>query len=158
MLQHGYGETTLIWLYDIHRLVAQKGERIDWNLVISQAKEFKWSYAVYSALSRIQSGFDTPIPGEVLSNLKVSTEGRINRIVENWSLPVKTRTIEEGRKLAAMNWNDRMKLIAALLFPSPDYIYWRYKPNRSWILPFCYLIRWKDILADGIKTIPYIFR
>ncbi len=158
MLQHGSGETSLIWLYDIHKLALQKGEKIDWNLVITQAKVFKWSAAVYGALTQIQYIFNTPIPLVVLTDLKDTEDGKINRLVEIKSIPTKTRTIEEGKKLAAMNWHDRFKFAAALLFPSPDYIRWRYKPKHSWALSFCYLIRWKDILLDGLKTIIFIIR
>ncbi len=55
MLQHGLGNTQLIWLFDIHRRVVHQKHQIDWNLVVNQAKVFEWEYAVYSALTQTQS-------------------------------------------------------------------------------------------------------
>ncbi len=67
MLQHGLGDTSLIWLYDIHRLVVRQGSQMDWKLIILQSKNLNWDPAVFSALTLTQSLFDTPVPGEVLS-------------------------------------------------------------------------------------------
>jgi hypothetical protein len=77
-------------------------------------------------------------------------------MVEIKSIPARTRMLQEGRKLAAMNWKDRLNFTTALLFPTPDYIRWRYEPLSNWFLPFYYLIRWKDIFLDGLRTIIYL--
>jgi hypothetical protein len=64
--------------------------------------------------------------------------------------------LQEGRKLAAMNWKDRLRFTTALLFHSFDYIRWRYEPKSNWVLPLCNFIRWKDIILDGFRTIIYL--
>jgi hypothetical protein len=42
MLQHGGRDVSLRWLYDLDRLERVHAERLDWELLLSQAKIFEW--------------------------------------------------------------------------------------------------------------------
>ena len=139
VLQHGVGDTQLLWLYDIHRLVVLHGDQIDWNLMLLKAKKFNWETSLSSALTLMQSLFETPIPGEVLSILKDSSDVTMDELLQIKSAPPQTRIQAELHKLAGLDWNARLRLVPALLIPSPEYMRWRYRPERSWTLPYYYL-------------------
>ena len=158
VLLHGLGDTQLIWLYDIHALVEKMGEVIDWRLVSDQAKIYNWSDAVNAALTKVQGMFDTDIPSEVLSDLEYFSDERLRALIDIKSAPIETRMVEELYKLIGMSWRGRIKFVSALVFPSPDFMRWRYQPSRSLTLPFFYLVRWKDIFIDGLKSLPHFFR
>ena len=153
MLQHGLREIQLIWLYDIHKLVVQHGSQIDWKFVILQAKKMNWDPALFSALKLSKALFNTPIPSDVLSILINSSKIELNDIINIKSTPTETRMMSEWRKLNKMKWNARIRLVSALLFPSPAYMRWRYRTHQSWTLPYFYIRRWIGILMDGANTL-----
>jgi hypothetical protein len=62
--------------------VDKVGDKVDWGLVKTQTKTFDWSFAVFSALSRIQSLFNTAIPTGILLNLESNSYGKVGRMVE----------------------------------------------------------------------------
>jgi hypothetical protein len=44
----------------------------------------------------------------------------------------------------------RLRLLAALIFPSPAYMRWRYKVRRGW-LPLYYARRWLEISGEFVR-------
>ena len=158
VLQHGLGDMSLIWLYDIHRLILQNNSEIDWNLIESKTKSFNWEVVVYTALSLVKSFFETPVTEETLSKFEKYSDEKIYKLIQDRTDFPKTRMISEWRKLKTMNWHDRFRLAAALLFPTKEYMMWRYRLKNSWSLPYYYIYRWVDILKDGIRTIFLITR
>jgi len=152
MLQHGSRNTALRWYYDTDRLIRQYADRMDWDLLISQARAFEWMSAAEALFSKTVEFFDTPIPESVLDQLRKSQDRHVDRIVDLQNQPI-THTHEEFQKLKFLDWLGRIRLILALIAPSPAYMRWRYGVKDVWLLPFYYLNRWWVILKDAIRTL-----
>jgi len=152
MLQHGGRNTSLRWLYDLDRLFRVYPERIDWNLLLSQARIFEWSSAVSAALSQTVALFGTPIPQKVLADLSKHSDRNMKRVATMQNQPA-THTLEEYQKLKSLNGYGRFKLVLALIAPGPAYMRWRYGLKTSWVLPAWYLFRWWGIFKDAVQTV-----
>jgi hypothetical protein len=151
MLQHGGHTVPLRWEYDIDQLLCAYVGRLDWELLLSQARAFAWGSALRAALARTQEYFDTPIPTDRLVQLSQFTDRHTDLVALKQTRPA-THILEEGLKLLSLNWAGRLRLVWALLFPSPAYMRWRYQFHGSWALPWYYLARWGGILKDGFRT------
>lgn len=151
MLQHGGHTVPLRWEYDMDQLVRTYSSRLDWDLLLSQARAFEWTSALQAALARARESFDTPIPPEVLVRLEHNTDRHANLVALKQTRPA-THILEERLKLLSLNWVGRLRLVWALLLPSPAYMRWRYQFKEVWRLPGYYLLRWGGILKDGLRT------
>jgi hypothetical protein len=151
MLQHGGHAVPLRWEYDIDQLLRAYAGCLDWELLFSQARAFAWGSALGAALVRVQEYFDTPIPADILARLESITDQHAGLVALKQTRPV-THILEERLKLLSLNWHGRMRLVRALLFPSPAYMRWRYQFQGFWPLPWYYLARWGGILKDGFQT------
>jgi len=152
MLQHGGRSSPLRWFYDLHLLIRYYDSRVDWNLLLSQARVFEWSSALAAALTQTQTCFDTPIPVHVRAALLTASD-RHQDLVEQLQDKPATRILDEGHKLRALNWPGRIRLVLALVAPSPAYMVWRYQLTSKWQTPRFYIVRWWGILVDGVRTV-----
>lgn len=151
MLQHGGHTVPLRWEYDLDQLMRAYAARLDWELLLSQARAFEWTSALQAALMRAREYFETPIPLDAHNKLTQSTDRHAGLVARKQTRPA-THILEEHLKLSSLNWNGRLRLLWALLFPSPAYMRWRYKFKDGWRLPGYYLLRWGGILKDGLRT------
>ena len=151
ILKHGE-HVPLRWYYDLDLLVRFYGTRIDWDLLLSQAKNFEWSSALSAALLQTHSYFDTPIPDRILARLSESSDRYSSWIALRQEKPA-TRILEELRYFKVMNWYGRIFKIAGLVIPSPSYMRWRYKLKSLWLVPVYYPFRWWGIIQDATRTV-----
>ena len=152
MLQHGGRLAPLRWFHDLDLLIRHYGSRIDWELLLSQAREFEWGSALEAALAETQAVFATPIPDHVRASL-LNTTDRHRALVELRQVAPATHTLEERQKLMTLNWRGRIHLATALIAPCPAYMIWRYGLKSRWLVPVYYPVRWWGILRDGLKTL-----
>ena len=152
MLQHGGKNAPLRWFYDLDRLICHYNGRMDWDLLLSQAKIFEWGSALDAALSQTYAYFDTPIPDHVRATLSESSDRHRQLVALKQTRPA-THILEEQQKLLSLNWYGRFRLVLALIAPTPAYMRWRYQFKNSWLLPAWYLFRWWGILKDAIHTV-----
>jgi len=152
MLQHGGQNTPLRWLYDIDLLVRRYHDRLDWDLLLSQARKFEWGSALEAALAQTTEYFATPIPDPARAALKGISDRHRDLVALKQTRP-ETHLLLESRKLASLNGYGRFRLALALAFPSPAYMRWRYTPANGWLLPVYYLFRWWGIFKDACRTL-----
>lgn len=152
MLQHGARNTSLRWFYDLDRLIRVHARRMDWELLLAQARQFEWGSAVSAALSQTVKFFGTPVPGHVLGGLSGISDRNTDLLTIYQGQPA-THTLEEYQKLKFLSWQARIRMVLALIVPSPAYMRWRYGLKNYWILPAYYPYRWWGILKDGIQTL-----
>jgi hypothetical protein len=152
MLQHGGKKAPLRWFYDLDLLIRFYQKRLDWDLLLAQARRFEWGSALDAALSQTYKYFNTPIPDHVSCNLSKDSD-RHQALVAYLQIPPATHVLEERQKLLSLNGYARVRLFLALLVPGPAYMRWRYQLNSSWALPAYYLVRWWGILKDAFHTL-----
>jgi hypothetical protein len=157
MLQHGGRNTPLRWYYDLDQLVHFYEERIDWELLLSQAETFEWGSALHAALSQTCTYFNTPIPEHVRIRLSERSD-RHQKLVAFLKTKPATHILEERQKLLSLNWVGRFRVVLALIAPSPAYMRWRYQLKTLWALPVYYPIRWWGILKDAFHTMISLFQ
>ena len=157
MLQHGGENAPLRWFYDLDLLIRHYHERMDWDLLLSQAKTFEWGSALAAALFRTVTYFNTPVPKTVLAALAQATD-RHRELVALKQSRSETHILLERQKLLSLNLYGRIRLILALLVPNPAYMRHRYHLKSSWMLLFYYPFRWWLILKDALRTLIVIVR
>ena len=157
MLQHGGKNAPLRWFYDIDLLLRSYAGRMDWDLLLSQAKIFEWSSALESAFIQAGTYFNTPIPEQVRVSLSENSDKhkKLVALLQNKSA---THILEEYQKFLSLNGYGRIRLVLALIAPTPAYMRWRYQIKDSWRLPIYYLIRWGGILKDLFFTIIHLLK
>lgn len=154
-MQHGGRKASLRWLYDIDLLVRVHAARLDWELLLAQARSFEWDSAAYTVLDQARSCFETPIPQAVLDALANGPDQDSGGGSE-MQTPPGTHTLEEYRKLKSLDLPGKLKSILGLVVPGPAYMRWRYGVKHSWTLPVWYLYRWWGIVLDGVGTLVYL--
>jgi hypothetical protein len=152
MLQHGGKNVSLGWYYDLDRLIRHYDGRMDWDQLLLQAKTFEWSSALHAALTQTYAYFATPIPEQVRASLSGAMD-RHQRLVALKQVKPATHSLEEHQKYLSLNWYGRLRLVLALVIPSPAYMKWRYGLKSSWALPAYYPIRWWGIAKDAFYTV-----
>lgn len=157
MLKHGARNTSLRWLYDLDRLICVHAKRMDWELLLAQARQFEWGSAVYTALLQTIEFFGTPVPNHVLTDLSGISDRNTDLIATYQGQPA-THTLEEYQKLKFLDWQARIRLVLALMVPSPAYMRWRYGLKTYWVLPAYYLYRWWGIFRDVVRTVIVLIR
>ena len=151
-LKHGEANSPLRWFYDIHLLVEQEGQRIQWDELVARAREFGWAPALHVALAGTVARFATPLQIGLLESLVNVGDPRDQALIRRKTRS-QTRWESTVDSLASLSWRARLHLLMALAIPSPAYMRWRYKPRPSWLWPLYYPYRWFDILRGGLSTL-----
>jgi hypothetical protein len=140
--QHGGGSSRLGWLYDLHLILARRGDQLDWNALLEKAREFRWSAALGSALSRARDVLATPLPPDLLEKLAAGRDVESERAVAAGRSTGASRGARVYEELRALDWRGRARLALAILWPSPDYLRWRHRLRPAWLWPLGYPYRW----------------
>ena len=157
ILQHGGMSAPMRWFYDLDRMIHFYSERIDWDVLLSQARIFEWSSALDAALAQTMAYFNTPIPDHVRTSLSKQTD-RHRPLVERLKKKPATLVLEEHQRISTLTGTARIRLFLALFAPSPAYMRWRYGFKSPWMLPAFYLYRWWGIFKDALRTILSFFQ
>jgi len=158
MYQHGGASAILLWFYDLHLLIKSWDSRIDWDELLSRAREFRWAPALQAALQGTADRFGTPLPDGFLDALAEVRDERATLLVHRKADPFQTRAVRTWNTLSCLDWRARLRLAWSILFPSPAYVRWRYKPRPEWLWPLCYGYRWWDILREALFTLVRLAR
>jgi len=130
------GGDRLIWLYDIHLLVARmSAEDLDLFTALAAAKHIKAICG--DALRRTRECFATPIPAQVIDAL--NRPGPVEASARYLSGGRARQML--GDFLALEYWSDRGGWIRELAFPSADYMRSKYPDSASGWLPVLYARR-----------------
>ncbi len=152
VLKHGGEATRLLWLYDLHLIIAQCQD-LDWNQLVGRAQEFHWAPAVNAVLRELCQLFATPLPAWVLEALGHADDPETEDLVARMALHERSRTSGALKHLAFLDWSSRLRWLTAVVFPDRDYMRWRYEPRHPWLCALYYPVRWADMLRDALSTI-----
>lgn len=152
-LQHGAAQARLGWIHDVHCLVRARGQEIDWKRLRDKSREFRWTPALAVTLESAQMFFGTPLPERYLSSLDEVRDRPAERLVESMASPWPSRGFGVWLELRSLDGRGRLRLARAILWPSPEYIRWRYSPRPRWLWPLCYPYRWAMVLKEALRTL-----
>lgn len=148
LLQHGSAHAQLVWYHDVHLMIRDWGSRLDWDVLRSRAREFRWTAALAGALEASREYFGTPLPEGFLESLVVEEDAAAERLVRSKADPM-TRGTRVWGELSSLDWRGRARLVRSILWPSPHYMRWRYAPRPTWLWPLCYPYRWGVVLLEA---------
>ena len=147
MLQHGAAEARLIWFYDLHLLITSEPARLDWDTVVERAAAWRWSVAVHAALQGTVERFGTSVPNRVLVALEAAIDPQAAEFVQRKTTMRPTPVASEWLKLRTLRSGARLHFICSLVWPSPAYLRWRYRPHPDWLWPLWYGLHWIRLLS-----------
>jgi hypothetical protein len=141
VLQHGLEDFRLLRFWDIHQLIVSTG--LDWKKVVEQAIGLKWTYGVEQALQLSISYFKTPVPKDVLAELK-SRRPADDYVPHPRFKGKGSRWRNALVSLDKLSTREKVLVIRKICFPSREYMRVRYsiRPNVP-VWPY-YLYRWFD--------------
>jgi hypothetical protein len=143
VLQHGGAR--LLWYFDIHRLVSQSGQRLDWEKIQKQARELGWTTSLHAALTGVHERFRTSLPDNILESVEAE---------RGFSQPVggaKPYDDAAWDEMVNLTWPARVRFLWDHFFPRREYVEWRYRPKPSWLWPLCYAYRWSVFTFGGLR-------
>ncbi len=139
MLHHG-GES-LLWLYDVAKVIDLYQKEIDWQEIINKTKEYDLALSVKEILIQLFDDWKVPIPVEVIDkfrNLKPSREEVRTYLWQHQTMALRLFDDVAGAK----DWRQRFRIIWDTLFPTFEYMQHRYRIPHSLLVPFYYPYRW----------------
>ncbi len=151
ILQHGEFEFILQRYLDVHLLI-QKYPQLDWSAVYARALEFRWTYAVARTLEFTRDYFGTALPDGLIAELDAHRPADENTTRARWIQPDSTRFEATRTLMQAMTRREALSWVWGSLFPTPEYMRWRYPIRANWQLPFWYVWRYGSFFADALKT------
>lgn len=151
MIRHGGYLERMIWFVDLDRLI--RSSSIDWALFASSARQFAWGGAARLALEKISNDFGTPIPEGLADELASGEEWEAFLTRRRRKAAATTRFQRTWMDMRHLSMFSRIKYLLALVFPSYEYMRWRYRPKNTLALLGCYPARWFDALRDGWRSL-----
>jgi hypothetical protein len=144
----------LLWLHDIAALVQAKGRQMDWNSILQRAREFGLVLSLNAVLPIVAEHWRAPAPAEFLAQLAASPVSQAEQ--QAFSLAATPSTAVAQRFFHDMaglpNWRGRVRFAWQNLFPTPEYMRWRYGIQNQWLLPLYYPYRWLIGIASVLQT------
>jgi hypothetical protein len=138
----------LLWLYDIH-LVAQRFTIAEWEDFVRLSSRCQVRALCVDGLCAAQRCFQTPIAGDVLTQLTDSSQS-----IERSAVYLRkdlTRFDRLRADLRALSYAQRVRLLAEHALPPADYIKHKYGSRRRVLLPLWYLRRVVDGVAGWVS-------
>ena len=126
-LGHHHLEERVIWLYDIHRLVAEFTHQ-DWDNFVQKARLKRIAAITLDALVLCNRLFASQIPSGTLSQLQMAAENYepsqlfLQRDLAEWHY-----FVNDLKSLP--RWRDRFGLLRETLFPAPQYMRQKMQTN-----------------------------
>lgn len=162
-LIHKHDGAPLLWWYDLHCLIQQRGNALDWPLIALNAAQSGRAALVGEVLENVRSLFETPMPDEIISRLTApspaSTErpaaSFAERLAERLAASAAPLEVRENLSLLLTIKGARAKLryVLAVFFPSPEFMRLQYCSSNAVQLSLHYLVRACTFTWLGIRSV-----
>jgi hypothetical protein len=152
LLQNTREERRLIWSFDLHLLVTEWGARLDWEEIVAQARAWHWTGLLSGLLDDLARDFQTRVPDGVRNALEVAPSWESGGEVLALAHEDPSRSARMWTVFSNLGVRGRVEFLYAMIFPSPRYMRWRYKPARDWMWALYYPYRWFDVARDTVLT------
>ena len=131
---HHKGEQgPLLWLVESDRFI-RDNQNLDWSLVRQLAHSSGQGRSVRKTMAELRNFFETPLPEWLLDPASLSTPSAASL--------AEAGPREEWAQFASLSdLLTKLRYVACLLWPSPDYMRWRYSISNPMMLPWAYLHR-----------------
>jgi len=144
ILQHG-GADSVPWrsLHDVSEVVALYRAQLDWDLVLTRAREYRLELSVRHVLEEVHAEWSAPVPAQVLDRLRALRpsleEEQVFGRLTNAHRPVQRLWADLAD---SPDWKSRWGVWRSRALPSAQYIREHYGVPSQALVPFYYLYRW----------------
>ncbi|MDF0674486.1 MAG: nucleotidyltransferase family protein [Nitrospira sp.] len=155
-LHHKGRQAPLLWFYELDTVIQRHGATFNWNIFMNQVRLMGQTQAVCDVLTIVTEAFHSPVPEVVASQFA----GHVRDDSSPSSLMVcnqiLTRSSLSGREELVLlcslgSLHQQFRYLAALLFPSAQYMTRRYgAPTRTSLIG-SYIARFFRIGAEGLR-------
>lgn len=161
-LLHWQERAPLLWFYDLDRLIRKDGVELDWAEVATVAAQSGQEILVAEALRALTILFDTPVPGGTLARLTRPTSGEprsLSKTIRRNAITLLAGRSElRGREQFALfvslkGIRAKARYAWSLLFPSPEFMRFRYPADNNVELAWRYITRAAHLLWEGIRWV-----
>jgi hypothetical protein len=146
-LQHGENELSHLHTLDVYLAITR--EAIDWDLLVTQAAAFGWTYAAARALRRVRQYFYSPALDLALPLAVLQTLHDLRPVDEDPTLITcldhkGARWEKARRSMTNLSLGEKLRMILHMAVPPPTYmrIHYNIAAHRS-LIP-SYILRWAD--------------
>ena len=165
-LQHNWQER-LIWYYDLHLLIGDRANPLDWDAALTQAETLGWSAILCQKVEATRQRFGTLLPdswpvriADILADRQAGKTGPQTGAGSARQTAGAAKP-DAGEDPAALDWQRmqalrgeaRLRFILALILPAPAYMRRRYTPRPAWLWPLAYPYRWGRMLQAGVSEL-----
>ncbi|MBI5411260.1 MAG: nucleotidyltransferase family protein [Nitrospirae bacterium] len=160
-LLHGGEHAPLLWFYEIDQLIRRNAASLDWAQALRDAHAWGQELLLVHALRMVAHLFHSPLPGELLSELRQPAPSRpagpAPTVIERKMVGLlMNNPRHSGREEFALFFTLRgmqakFRYARSLLFPSQDFVRFRYRPagGRGALL-FLYFARVLQLSWGGM--------
>jgi hypothetical protein len=140
-----YGQCRLYWFCDIHEVLAQHGDAIQWERLFRTAAELGVTDQMHSIFLLLNRYWNSDVP-EMQGHIKELSMATIlqRQLLRNREESHKALIRTHFHKLVALldtpGWRERIYFFWRLLFPSRENLIRRYQPQSSMRLYLSYLV------------------
>lgn len=140
-LSPDYGGITLYWFCDIHELIKYYGKKTDWDKFCTRAESIGVGPQAGYVLDLIRENWRTPVPNDVLRSLGRETQNLslkdIIRKKSDYQLHY-AKIIRQVKKISG--WKNQIFFLLGFVFPSQEYLIFRYQPKKNSLVWLYYVI------------------
>jgi hypothetical protein len=139
-LLHHHRGAPFLWVYELDRLM--RSEDVNWPQLVSVVQQAGLQALVATAMERVCTHFETPVPHEVLSELGTDAPVAERRLV---NLLTTTSRLKGREKLAMLiqpgSLRRKVRYVVSFALPSPAYIRAQFGLTAWWQVPPTYIWR-----------------
>lgn len=155
-LYHKWRQAPLLWFYELDIVIRRHGSTFDWNSFMNQAQLMEQTRAVCDVLTIVTETFHSPVPELTARQFPAQTDNASapsSSIVHHQIL---TRSSLSGREELVLlcsleSLHQRFRYLAAIVFPSVQYMTQRYGSSTRLGLIGFYVARFFRIGAEGLR-------
>lgn len=140
-LQHWDERAPLLWMVDFF-LASHRD--VEWEPLFAAAERFRWSAALAAMAREAEERLEIALPDTLRSFAFAQPLAPAAAPPDRRGGP--ERAVKE---LFDLDWRGRVALVRSYLFPSRDYLRFKYRPRASWTWPLLYPARWAGLFASA---------
>jgi len=130
-------------MHDVAEVIVFYQKQIDWDQVLTRAQVYDLVLPAQQILPRVGEEWHAPIPTDVLERLRALCPSCGQKRVFNGRAA--HRLVAQGVWVALAGtpgWGPRLRFAWCVLFPSADYMQYRYRIPHRLLVPLYYPYRW----------------
>ncbi len=154
----------LIWWYDIYLILKNCMDDFDTAYFLETVVRYGAQKSVFEVLNTASQLLKTPLSGEIEKAIGGNTKCfTLEEVIPEPSEQIKYRKVFKDKDYLTdlreiKGFTKKMRILAGDIFPDSRYMVSYYGIENKALLPFYYMVRFKNVLSKGIKAASQAFK